>query len=88
MKQAHNQDEGQQNRKDRKKMLDFHGVQDDDETIYENITKVPEKKMSYSDVAFIIESLKSHFFFTNLSEDELEKVISKMFYATADEGTY
>ena len=69
-------------------MLDFHGVQDDDDTIYENVTKVPDKKMTYSDVAFIIKSLKSHFFFTNLSEDELEKVISKMFYANASKGSY
>ena len=83
-----NDEDKQQNRKIGKRILDFHGVQDDDETIYEAVTKVPDKKMSYSDVAFIIESLKSHFFFTNQSEDELEKVISKMFYATADEGTY
>ena len=86
--QKQNDDDKQQNRKINKRILDFHGVQDDDETIYEAVTKVPDKKMSYSDVAFIIESLKSHFFFTNQSEDELEKVISKMFYATADEGTY
>jgi len=63
------------------------GVCDEDDTIYENIKNI-DKKMSYSDVTFIIKSLKQHFFFNNLSEDDLEMVISKMFYASVEKESY
>ena len=71
-----------------KKKLDVQGVYDEDETIHEKIQIDDRKKMSYQDVTFIIKALKSHFFFTNLSEDELEMVISKMFYAEVNAGKY
>lgn len=76
------------NRKARKKNLDLAGIVGEDEEIFETFKPDKDKKMVYSDVAFIIKSLKNHFFFTNLTEDELEKVISKMFYASVNENDY
>ena len=42
----------------------------DEDKILENIEKV-EKKMSRHDIEFVIVSLMKHFFFSNLSDDEL-----------------
>lgn len=47
--------------------------------IYENIKKVDRQKTN-NDVMFIINALKSHFVFYNLSESELELIVEKMFY--------
>lgn len=43
---------------------------DENEQIQENIAMV-EKKMTRDDVQFVIVSLMKHFFFRNLSDDEL-----------------
>lgn len=43
---------------------------DEDDALKENIIKV-DKKMTRDDVQFVIVSLMKHFFFRNLSDDEL-----------------
>ena len=53
-----------------KKKLDVCGVVDEDPTIYENITKM-DKKMSYKDAIVIVDALKKHLFFSNLTEDQI-----------------
>ena len=70
-----------------KKRLDICGMLDEDNTIYENI-QTQDKKMSYKDSHNIINVLNSHFFFSNLGEEEIEMIISKMFYATVNKNEF
>lgn len=44
--------------------------------------------MSQSETAKIIQSLNNHLFFSNLSEEEIEIVISKMFYASVEANQF
>ena len=70
-----------------KKKIDIQAVTNKEQTIYENINK-GEKKMTSDDINSIKKSLQQHFFFHHLSEQNLEVVLSKMFYATQTEGNY
>ena len=58
-----------------------------DDQIHEDIIKV-EKKMTKKDVEFIIECFTRHFLFANLNEDELEDVVTKMFYCKVEKEKY
>ncbi|CAD8211860.1 unnamed protein product [Paramecium pentaurelia] len=50
--------------------------------------KIVEFKQGLNETSFIIQSLKLHFIFYNLNEDELTQVANKMFYCEAQSGTY
>ncbi|CAK67909.1 unnamed protein product (macronuclear) [Paramecium tetraurelia] len=50
--------------------------------------KIVEFKQGLNETSFIIQSLKLHFIFYNLSEEELTQVANKMFYCEAQSGTY
>ena len=58
-----------------KKQLDVQGILDEQDGFCEHITVVP-KKMSQHDTNIIIRSLNKHLFFSNLSVEELGKIIS------------
>lgn len=59
----------------------------ENDKIHEKVDMV-EKEMTSKDIVFLVESLNSHFIFTNLSSDELENVIAKMFYCSVGQGKY
>jgi len=51
----------------------------DPDSLYENINKISREK-TQSDVTFIVNCLRNHFVFYNLSEHELEDIVGRMFY--------
>jgi len=51
----------------------------DPDALYENIKKIPREK-NKNDIVFIINCLRNHFVFYNLSEHELENIVTRMFY--------
>lgn len=53
----------------------------------ENITKV-EKKKTANVVFYLMDALKNHFVFYNLSETQLEKIVNKMFYCEVKANDY
>ena len=59
----------------------------DDNTIYENIQK-EDRSPNKVETAFLHESLSNHFFFKNLTTEELETVIKRMFYCLVNKGEY
>lgn len=59
----------------------------DEDVRYENVQE-SNKKMTKKDVEFIIDSFTKHFLFVNLNEDELEDVVTKMFYCVLKKDNY
>lgn len=47
-----------------------------------------KKLLSASDIELIKKSFKSHFVFFSLPEEQIGKLIEKMFYCTVKEGEY
>jgi len=63
------------------------GEKGDIEVIHEKIKRITRQKNS-NDVMFIINCLKNHFVFYNLTENELENIVSKMFYCEVGPNEY
>jgi len=61
---------GHELRKDKKKKVFREAQEDNEQPYYENIAKV-EKRMGTDDISNIIGCLMGHFFFSNLSNEEL-----------------
>jgi CRP-like cAMP-binding protein len=74
-------------RKKKNKKKGYHKDIGEDYTIHENFTIIP-KQATAKDVKLIINSLLSHFFFKTLSNEEIENVITKMFYGVVDKDQY
>jgi cGMP-dependent protein kinase len=64
-----------------------HNMNEGGEIIYENVRRIDRKK-SLNDTTFILTCLKNHFVFYNLSEAELENIVSKMFYCEAQASSF
>lgn len=59
----------------------------DDNTLFENIQQ-EHKQTSRADFTFLTESLNKHFFFSNLTPEEVDSAIKKMFYCSVRQGDY
>lgn len=55
--------------------------------IYEKILIIPKQK-GIKEITFIIQCLKKHFMFYNLSDLELENIVNKMFYCQCEKDEY
>lgn len=55
--------------------------------VYENIKKI-EKSKTANIVYYLMDSLKNHFVFFNLSETQLEKIVNKMFYCEVNANDF
>jgi cGMP-dependent protein kinase len=75
-------------RKPQKDESSNEGMGDDDNTIHEvNVVKL-DRTPSESDLAFITENMKNHFFFSNLLPEEQDNLVKKFFYCSVPANTY
>jgi cGMP-dependent protein kinase len=80
--------ESVKNRKAQKNKKFKEGMVEDDNTLHEvNIVKI-DRSPSKSDLAFLTDNMKNHFFFSNLSPEELENLAKKFFYCSVPADTY